>query len=161
MHLPNDIDNVRFGGRPEDQLNDGVSSINDLGQAKNSTHTSRNIETNGHHVDTNKVQISFPKDQSLDAILDIVLAGWVILAQRYQRDAFHSFTWGIKGAGSEKAQSIMAAELSLSNQNTVGDLVAKTKDLRLKDVSLDQATIFLNDGTKEEVCDDCALSWTR
>jgi hypothetical protein len=54
----------------------------------------------------------------------------------------------------------MSAELSLSNQNTVGDLIAKTKDLRLKDVSLDQATIFLNDGTKEEVCDDCALSWT-
>jgi hypothetical protein len=71
MHLPNDIDNVRFGGRPEDQLNDEVSSINNVGQAKNSTHTSRNIETNGHHVDTNKVQISFPKDQSLDTTLSI------------------------------------------------------------------------------------------
>jgi hypothetical protein len=160
MHLPNGIDNAHFGGRPEDQLNDEVFSINDVGQTKNSTYTNRSIETNGQHGDTNKVQISFPKDQSLDAILDIILAGWVVLAQRYQRDAFHSFTWGIKGAGSEKAQSIMSAELSLSNQTTVGDLVAKTKDLRLKDVSLDQATIFLNDGTKEEVCNDCALYWT-
>jgi hypothetical protein len=160
MHLPNGIDNVRFGGRPEDQLNDEVSSINDVGQIKNSTHTSRSIETNGRHVDTNKVQISFPEGQSLDAILDIVLAGWVILAQRYQRDAFHSFTWGIKGAGSEKAQSIMSTELGLANQNTVSGLVAKIKDLRLKDVSLDQATVFLNDGTKEEVCDGCAFAWT-
>ena len=155
MHLPNGVGNVRFGGRPEEQLNGKVSSINDLGQAQNSTYTSRDINTNGHDVDTNKVQISFPPNQSLDAVLDIVLAGWVVLAQRYQRDAFHSFTWGIKGAGSEQSQCMMAVELGLSNENAVSDLIAKVKDLRRKDVSLDQATLFVNDGTKEEVCDSC------
>jgi hypothetical protein len=157
MHLPNGIDNVHFGGRPEEQFNDKVPSTNDLVQAQNGTYTSPNIETNGHDVDTNKVQISFPQHQSLDAVLDTVLAGWVILAQRYQRDAFHSFTWGIKNAGSEKLQCIMAGELSLSNHSTVGDVIAKVKDLRLKDVSLDQATVFLNDGTKEEVCYGCGF----
>jgi hypothetical protein len=91
-------------------------------------------------------------------VLDIVLAGWTILVQRYQRDAFHQFTWGIKGAGSDNLQCIASEELNLLNHSNVDSLITKISELRLKNVSLDQATVFLNDGTKEEVRINCVVS---
>jgi hypothetical protein len=87
----------------------------------------------------------------MDAVLDIVLTAWTILIQRYQRDVFHRFSWGIKGAGSDKRQCVETGDLDLLNHSNAASLAAKIQEVRLKHVSLNGTTIFLNDGTKEEV----------
>jgi hypothetical protein len=151
MHLPNGDHILRYGGATQEQTQVKINGNGTLDVNQNGSCTNGHIQTNGHSNETNEVDITLPKDQSRDAVLNTVLTGWIVLVQRYQRDAFHQFSWGIKGAGSDKRQCISTSDLDLLSHSNAASLTAKVCDLRLEDVSLDGATIFLNDGTKEEV----------
>lgn len=139
---------MRYGGAAREDTQVKINSNGTLDVNQNGSYTNGRSETT---TKRNEVDVTFPKDQSLDTVLDTVLTAWIILVQRYQRDAFHQFSWGIKGAGSDKCQCISAVDLDLPNYNNAASLVEKVRDSRLHDVSLDGTTIFLNDGTKEEV----------
>lgn len=84
-------------------------------------------------------------------MLDTVLAAWAILVERYQRDVFSQFTWGTKGRGDEITQCLSASNLDWQSHKTTSSLKAKVQEQRLNNLSLEQGTIFLNDGTLEEV----------
>ncbi|KAF7573968.1 Nonribosomal peptide synthetase 6 [Pyrenophora tritici-repentis] len=106
---------------------------------------------NAKTLKLNEAQISPPKDWTPDEVLDTVLTSWIILVERYQRDAFHQFTWGISDARTDSAQCIPATELDLSNQSAAKSLTAKIGSLRTKDHAINEGSkLFLNDGTTAE-----------
>lgn len=157
MHLANSEQTLRYGGVAQEKADVKVKvKVNDNGSIdvnENGAYTNVHNQTNGQSTISNEVELTALKGQPSDAALDAILTAWTILVQRYQRDVFHQFSWGVKGAGSEKRQCILTTELDLLSHSNAAGLAAKLSETKLKNVSLDGATIFLNDGTKEEVND--------
>ena len=152
MHLANGNHTLRYGGVAQEKIEVKVNGNGTMDVNEDGAYTNGRTQTNGHLTEpSNEVEITTLKDQPLDAVLDTVLTAWTILVQRYQRDVFHRFSWGIKGAGSDKRQCMETGDLNLLNHNNAASLAAKIQEVRLKHVSLNGTTIFLNDGTKEEV----------
>ncbi|CAO2655532.1 Nn.00g043350.m01.CDS01 [Neocucurbitaria sp. VM-36] len=161
MHLPNGEPMVRFSSVSEDPVevkvqSNGIVKTQEKGTSRNDT-----AHTNGHISQTNEAHITHPENLSTDAVVDTVLTAWTILVQRYQRDLFHQFTWGLKGAGADAVQCIPTRELDLLSHKAAGGLNAKVSNLRLKDINVDEATIFLNDGTKEEWSFEVTLNFRQ
>jgi hypothetical protein len=116
-------------------------------------HVKKAEQDNTQTTKENEVQISLPRDQSWDEVLDTILTAWTILVERYQRDLFHQFTWGVRDAGRDSAASIPTAQLDLPNQSTAKSLIAQISNARTRDHTLNAGSnIFLNDGTSAEVC---------
>lgn len=150
MHLANGDHTLHYGGITQEKA-EVKTNNNTMDIDEGKTFTNGQAQTNGHSTKVNEVDITLLEDLDPDAWLDAVLTAWAILVQRYQRDVFHQFSWGIKEPGSEKLQCISASDLDLLSHSNAATLAGKIHDLRLKNVSLDGATVFLNDGTKEEV----------
>lgn len=151
MHLANGDHTLRYGGVAQEKNKVKVSSNGLLDVNENGSYINGNTQTNGRTEEPNQVELTSFKDQSPEVALDAILTAWTILMQRYQRDVFHQFSWGIKGAGSNNRQLIPASELKLESHSSAASLARTIRDVRLKDVSIDGSSIFLNDGTKEEV----------
>jgi hypothetical protein len=152
MHLANGDHTLRYGGVAQEKTEVKVNGNGTMDVNENGAYTNGHTQMNSHPTEpSNGVEITALKDQPMDAVLDIVLTAWTILIQRYQRDVFHRFSWGIKGAGSDKRQCVETGDLDLLNHSNAASLAAKIQEVRLKHVSLNGTTIFLNDGTKEEV----------
>ncbi|KAF2689882.1 nonribosomal peptide synthetase 6 [Lentithecium fluviatile CBS 122367] len=84
-------------------------------------------------------------------VLDAVLASWILLVQRYQRDSFHRCTWGVEKAGEEGVQCIEAEQLQLSKLETGADLLAKIRGVGSKEMgSSQESPLFFNDDTIDE-----------
>jgi hypothetical protein len=153
MHLPSNDHPERFGGVSERTLKkelptNGISEVHQ---------NDDKIEAPTQQVEgtskSNEVSIPFPHHRTRDEVLDVVFTAWTILIQRYQRDVFHQFTWGVKDTGNDGSQCIQTTELDLLNQSTVGGVRQKIESVRSRSIAVDQdAQIFLNDGTKAEVC---------
>lgn len=152
MHLPNGNHMVRFSGVSEEHTEAKIQSNGDVMVSENGTKLKGDsqVAQEAISVAANKVKIPIADGQDANAVLDAILTAWVIVVQRYQRDVFHQFTWGLQGGGTDHIQCVPTPDLDLANQQVVGQLQSKVRDLRSKDVSLDQSHIFLNDGTKEE-----------
>jgi hypothetical protein len=151
MHLANSEQTLRYGGVAQEKTEVKVNDNGSMDVNENGSSTNVHNHTNGQSTKSNEVELNALKGQPSDVALDAILTAWTILVQRYQRDIFHQFSWGVKGAGSEKRQCISTTELDLLSHSNATGLAAKLSETRLKGVSLDGATIFLNDGTKEEV----------
>lgn len=151
MHLTNDEHVVRFSGVPEEHTEVKVQDNGIVKTEEKETDTKDISKPDSGVPATNEVSIPLPDGLVTDAVLDTVLTAWTLLVQRYQRDLFHQFTWGIQDAGSDKIQCLPTPELDLLSHKAAGSLKARVADVRLKDVNIDKATIFLNDGTQEEV----------
>lgn len=151
MHLANGEHTLYYGGVKQEKTEVKVNSNGTMDVNENGSYANGHTQTNGYSTQPNEVEIKTLKDQSLDAVLDAILTAWTILVQRYQRDIFHQFSWGINGAGSDKRQCISTTDLDLLNHSNAASLAAKIRDVRLKNVSLNESTIFMNDGTKDEV----------
>ena len=153
MHLANSEQPLRYGGVAQEKTEVKVR-VNDncsIDVNENGSYTNVHNQTNGQSTKSNEVELTALKGQRSDVALDAILTAWTILVQRYQRDVFHQFSWGVKGAGSEKRQCILTAELDLLSQSNAAGLAAKLSETKLKDVSLDGATIFLNDGATSDL----------
>ncbi|PSN73352.1 nonribosomal peptide synthetase 6 [Corynespora cassiicola Philippines] len=118
----------------------------------------KNTQVHGPHVTEqaktdkkNEVEVSIPQGLGQEAVLENTLAGWILICQRYQRDTFHNFTWGVKDA-SEKVQQVSTDQLDLPRLATAEDLLCKVRSTRSTDFAVEQdaPALFLNDGTKEE-----------
>lgn len=151
MHLANGDHTLRYGGITQEKTEVKTTSNGIVDVNEGNSYTNGHDQTNNHSTKVNEVDITLLEDLPSDAVLDTVLTAWTILVQRYQRDVFHQFSWGIKGAGSDRIQCISVTDLDLLSHSNAATLAGKIHDLRLKDVPLDGATIFLNDGNKEEV----------
>lgn len=154
MHLPNGDHIARFSGVPDDCAEVKVQSNGTVQVEENSVRpnsTNGAIRENGQAPSKNEIQIPIAKALDADALLDIVLTAWTVLIQRYQRDVFHQFTWGAKDGTTKQVQCIPTPDLDLKNQSTAASLKSKIIGLRLKDIPVEGSSIFLNDGTKEEV----------
>ncbi|KAF2830389.1 hypothetical protein CC86DRAFT_315625 [Ophiobolus disseminans] len=151
MHLPSGDHSVHFGGvsekpKEEKMPNNGIANTRSEEQIIN-----ENPHENESVAKSNKVHVQFPQDRASDEVLDTILTAWAILIYRYQRDTFHQFTWGLKGAGENCIQNIPTPELDLPNQTTASSLKTKVADLRSHSVPTDpSSTIFLNDGSEAE-----------
>lgn len=151
MHLANGDHTLRYGGVAQEKTEVKVNSNGTMDVNENGSYTNGHTQTNEHTEESNQVELTSLRDRSSEAALDAILTAWTILVQRYQRDVFHKFSWGVKGAGSDKRQLVETADLDLEKHSNAASLAAKIRDVRLKNVSLDGQSIFLNDGTKEEV----------
>lgn len=152
MRSSRDEDPVQSGGVSKGLAEVKLQSNGTIDMDKNGSYPKQDSQTNGHVTLTNDVLIPVPIDMTSDHTLDTLLTAWTILTQRYQRDLFHHFTWGIKDAGADAAQCIQAHNLGLLGRKAASNLRAKISDVRMKDAPADNITIFLNDGTKDEVC---------
>ncbi|KAF2853246.1 nonribosomal peptide synthetase-like protein [Plenodomus tracheiphilus IPT5] len=152
MHLPTGEHIVRFSGVTGEHTEAKVQSDGNVIVPENDTKSTKADEAVQRNTAATANEVDIPLADGLDAnaVLDVVLTAWVILVQRYQRDVFHQFTWGLQNSGTDWVQCIPTPDLDLKNQQLVGQLKSKINSVRLKDVSIDQSTIFLNDGTKEE-----------
>jgi hypothetical protein len=151
MHLANGEQTLRYGGVAQEKTEVKVNSNGTMDVNEDGAYTNGHAQTNGESSESNEVEITALEGQPLDAALDAILTAWTILIQRYQRDVFHQYSWGLQGAGSDGRQCVQTADLDLLNHSNATSLASKIRDVRLRNVSLDQATVFLNDGTKEEV----------
>lgn len=145
---------VRFGGVPNKhpgmkmQHNGSFPAEEHSASANGSNGTT---QADGFESKPNKVQLPLPRDLASDAVLDTVLTAWSILIQRYQRDVFHQFTWGINDASNGRKQCVSTSDLGLLEHNTAGSLRTKISHVKSRDIPFGQHSIFLNDGTEEEV----------
>jgi hypothetical protein len=152
MHLPNGDHSVRFGNKAnmlgeKQAYSNGISTPQHDGEDTSCSTTSKSQPSK-----SNEVRMAVPRNLSSEEVLDTILIAWAILIQRYQRDTFHQFTWGVnKGSGNERIQCIGTLELDLLNQKAAQTLQTKISSLRLRDVPVKEGSeIFLNDGTKLE-----------
>lgn len=153
MHLPHGDQTVRFGAVTEYPVEKSLQSNGNLTSNQVDSHIDNAAKSNGHESKSNEVDIQIPQNRDVENVLTTILTAWTILIQRYQRDVFHQFTWGIKDAGDVYIQCIPTSELDLLKQEDTKSLNAKIDSVKSKDISPKQDTgIFLNDGTKAEVC---------
>lgn len=153
MHLSNGDSIVRFSSRQEEPtevkvLDNGTVEVQGDGHTQDST---EHTQTNGNVPAANEVQIAIPQTSDVGDVLDTMLTAWSILIQRYQRETFHQFTWGVKDAGDEQIQCVSISDVDLQNQKLVVDLKSKISASRSSTIPNDQPVLFLNDGTKDEV----------
>jgi hypothetical protein len=145
MHLSHNETPRLGGGRPAD-IQSSVPGCN----GNSTKRIGQNYpHTNGVSLQVNEVLISTPP-----TVVEAVIVGWVLLLQRYQRDAFHTFTWGLGDAKDAILQSFPATDLELSRLSTVADLLATVRRVKSKDLDVEgstTATLVLLDGTQEEV----------
>lgn len=141
---------MRFSGVSDEH----VKSVQTNGESQSPEPTGDDslvAHANGQASKANEIRILLPKDSSSDTVLDTVLAAWAILVERYQREVFSQFTWGIKDGGNDNTQCMVVLNLDWPNHMTAASLKTKIREQRRSNLSSDQGTIFLNDGSKEEV----------
>ncbi|OAL53680.1 nonribosomal peptide synthetase 6 [Pyrenochaeta sp. DS3sAY3a] len=161
MHLPNGDHVVRFGEASPEPVEVKVQS-NGIVKAQESKPQLDTATLDEAPISkANEVSITLPQDLASDALLDTILTGWSILVQRYQRDLYHQFTWGLKNAQIADLQCIPTTDLDLLNQKSAGSLKSKISSVRSKEFNIDQATIILNDGTQEEWTFEVSVSFKQ
>ncbi|KAF2749753.1 nonribosomal peptide synthetase 6 [Sporormia fimetaria CBS 119925] len=111
----------------------------------------------GNGIYTNEAKKERPRNNEVlipvpPELLEAVLAGWVLMMQRYQRDTFHTFTWGLEESATNELQSVPAFDLKMSSITTIADLVDAVRRVRSKDILVQptDTTLTFNDGTKDE-----------
>jgi hypothetical protein len=152
MHLPHGEQTVRGSGASHEHVAKKVPSSGTSNTREQDSDTNGHYgaaQTNGHTSKANKVQVPLPNNLAPDAVLDTILTAWTILMRRYQRDAFHQFTWGT--SGSDEMQCISASSLDMMSVEAARSLKTRVSEVRSKDMSIDRATLTMNDSTKEEV----------
>jgi hypothetical protein len=157
MHLRNDEHVSHFSGASEEHIakkvqSNGGSKTHEQASTKNGNHEA--LHTNGNSSKVNEVRARIPNQLTQDAVLDTVLAAWTILIHRYQRDVFNEFTWGAIDAHGRATQCIKTTDLNYTSHKTVGSLKSQISNVRSKDYSLHNATLFFNDGSTHEVLID-------
>ncbi|ENH98812.1 hypothetical protein COCC4DRAFT_154849 [Bipolaris maydis ATCC 48331] len=165
MHLPNGRENtVRFSGVSEEpaakkvQNSNGFDAQEHALQSENPTGAKH---TNENASKANDIQVHLPNGTDRDSVLDTVLTAWAILIQRYQRDVFHQFTWGQKDQENAATQCISVTDIDWANQQTAASLRTKISSVKSNQYTLNETTLFLNDGTTEEVISTMYLNQTQ
>ena len=155
MHLPDGRENtVRFGDLADEHVAKKVQSSGTFDNQEQSLRSNGHNgakHTNGNASKANEVRVHLPSATDRNAVLDTVLTAWAILIQRYQRDVFHQFTWGLKEQGENSTQCIPVADLDWASHQTAASLRTKIGHVKSTQLTLGEATIFLRDGTNEEV----------
>jgi hypothetical protein len=148
MHLPNGREKtVRFSGVSDERAAKKVQSSNAFDSQEHALHSANHNGTSK----ANEIQVHLPNGAGCHSVLETVLTAWPILVQRYQRDVFHQFTWGLKDQENTSSQCITATDIDWANQKTAAGLREKISTVKSNQVTLDGTTIFLRDGTNEEV----------
>jgi hypothetical protein len=149
MHLPhqNDMLQLDSGG-----MTNGTSSLFHYHEKELTNGDTSSVLVDWDALRANEVFVPIPP-----GLVDAVIAAWVVLVHRYQRDAFHSLTWGLEGVegfGETQSHTISASELDLLGIRTVTDLLNSVRRVRPENVRFETNTasvLILNDGTPEEV----------
>jgi hypothetical protein len=159
MHLPNGDGAMHYGEVSRKNMDDAMPSDRASKLQRIDQYMKRPEQGNNRTMNKNQVEISLPQDRPWDEVLDTVLTAWTILVQRYQRDLFHQFTWGVRDAGNDSAACIPTAKLDLPNQSTAKSLTAHISSARTRDYTINAGSkLFLNDGTSAEVCTTLQLT---
>ncbi|USP81666.1 uncharacterized protein yc1106_08940 [Curvularia clavata] len=154
MHLPNGRENtVRFGGVTDEHVAKKVQNSSAFDDQEHSLHSEDQngaSYTNGHIAKANEVRVHLPSVTDRNSVLDTVLTAWTILVQRYQRDVFNQFTWGLKDQGEDSTQCISATELDWASHQTAASLRTKIGSVKSPQFTFGETTIIVRDGTNEE-----------
>jgi len=98
--------------------------------------------------DFNAIEIPIPQEKDSRTILNVILTSWVLLLQRYQRDSFDRFSWGVNDK--DLTHILFCHQLELTKLETVAQLRGKIQSIWSSDDSV-SPTIFLRDGINNEV----------
>ncbi|KNG49863.1 nonribosomal peptide synthetase 6 [Stemphylium lycopersici] len=154
MHLPHGGEPaVRFSAIPDEHVAKKVQSngpFENQGAHLHFNGSNGAKHANGHASKANEVRVVVPDSSDSDTVLDTILTAWAILLQRYQRETFNQFTWGLKGHSSASTQCISVGNLDWASQTTAATLRAKIGNVRSTEFSLKDTTVFFSDGTNEE-----------
>jgi hypothetical protein len=152
MHSTNGDHAPRFGGMPELHSEKNIQSHDFPKLEDDIVAIDGSTTVNAHTIKPNEVSVPIPQDLGIPEVLDAVLVAWVLLLHRYERDAFHQFTWGIKETPKDQMQCISAVDLDLTNQNSIVNLRHKIENIRTASITADcTSTIFMKDGSSVEV----------
>lgn len=146
MHLRKSDETMRCGGAV------GVDETRYTNGSSTALHEHK-TERPDSTEDVNEVVLSVPYGLDLDAVSDCILASWILLVLRYQREPFQLFNWR-NGLTTEDFQSIETGPLDLPEFCTGAELLDKMRGTRSTNVILvcdSSSTIILRDGTKDEV----------
>jgi hypothetical protein len=117
----------------------------------------KSVHQNGTQINSdtrNRDKVEIPiEEQEIAMVFDTLLASWILLVQRYQRDSFQRFTWGLDQPGQDHNQCIETEQLDLSKLETAEDLLAMVRNVVSKESSglMESSGVFFNDGTPDEV----------
>lgn len=106
------------------------------------------------HCSEERVQLNEIVVSRNPGLVDAVVAAWILLVHRYQRDAFHHFTWGVEGTGEAEMHHVQAQHLDLHNIRTVEELLQVGQRVKSQDsVSRETefSTLTFLDGTEDGV----------
>lgn len=145
MHLRQTDETVQYTGA----VGGGTRSSTN-GHGKNQTARGSNPQ---HNVKwASEADISLSEEQSVDAVFDAILATWVLLLYRYNRDSLDQFSWSNKDQNDFHPVSLRG--LYFPGLHDVSDLLKATQNLRFKDASSDKQSslhLLLRDGIDDEV----------
>jgi hypothetical protein len=142
MHLRKSDDAIRSG------LSMNIDTKSDVKDELLSDDAQTDFDTSSHDV----IEIHLG-EQSSEELLDTLLASWTLLLQRYQRDAFHKFTWGPADSSRDLVECIETECLELLKLETANELLTTVRNVVSKEVlGLESPLmLFFNDGTADEV----------
>jgi len=142
MHLRKSDDTIRSGLPLDVESKNGMRET----QHQNGTHVDRDASSH----DTIEISI---EEQELDMVLHTLLASWILLVQRYQRDSFHRFTWGLGQSGQDFTQCIESELLDASKPERADELLAMVQSAISKEAprTTSSSVVYFNDGTTDEV----------
>ncbi|KAF2259745.1 hypothetical protein CC78DRAFT_53242 [Lojkania enalia] len=151
MHLPHN-ETSGFGGESVDLHPTKREADTITPENSKREHTYLSGALNRVNKTLNEVSIPILHHQSLESIIERVAAGWILLLQRYQRDACHQFTWGYNGAG-DTSSTVSITQLGLDTAITVKDVIDilhRSETYKLFSYQDRNPVLFFNDGTPEE-----------
>ncbi|KAF2021067.1 acetyl-CoA synthetase-like protein [Aaosphaeria arxii CBS 175.79] len=154
MHLAKEVPVNGGGGHHTSVVNghksNGVHWSNGTDSpASTPAYTARGTRTE----EENELIISIPKSTSQSDVLETLITSWIILVQRYQRDAFRAISWGLKDAANSELQCISAEQLQLQDLSTAEDLLQAVRKVTSKTIVSERGSdpiLVFKDGTPDE-----------
>jgi hypothetical protein len=93
--------------------------------------TAPNTQSSGPHdisARPDEISLPIPLGRNTRETSDIVVASWIILAYRYQRDTFDGVSWRYQQEVSSIRQRISALEVDLPNLKSTADIINRVRD---------------------------------
>jgi hypothetical protein len=151
MHAPQIERTLHLGGGGSAVTN-GVSNLSKELQAESNGHAGKSLEESKREIERDMLKVNEVFVPVPPGLVEAVFAAWVLLVLRWQRDAFHGFSYGAEG---EEMGTVLASELKLAGLQTIADILDVVRRVMSKQSPAQRVylpgTLVFNDATNDEV----------
>ena len=105
-------------------------------------------------TDANEVLFRTNNEQGGEVIIEAIVASWLLLLYRYQRDTFQRFSWGVGDSEGVRLECVPIAQTDFAKVCTLADLIAAVRRTgAVEAIARNSNThrLILNDGSSDEV----------